>query len=146
MPSKWTALLLEHENLKTRATKSTYKTYKTPNETPRPDSFVGFVGEIQGPRSEKHAVEWPRERAAIQEFDGGLSRADANMAASQDYDRQRGSYELANPEGDAAMVAALYRHHIQDWAPQYPGDLPAVPPCTKGNSDLWRLWWKRVEG
>lgn len=85
------------------------------------------------------------ERSAIREHDAGFDRDSANMAASRHYDRQRQSYEYANPDGNPAMVEALYAAYIQDWQPDGPDDLPATPPNTRKNADLWRAWWAKVE-
>ena len=86
------------------------------------------------------------ERAAIQEYDGDLLRDQVNMEASAAYDRNRQSYEQANPGRDPRNVEALYRAYIARWQPDRKGDLPATPPNTRGNAELWRAWWKKVEG
>lgn len=69
-----------------------------------------------------------------------------NMHASRDFDRNRQTYEQANPGRDPAIVESLYRAYIQRWMPDHKGDLPAKPPNTRGNAGLWRAWWKKVEG
>ncbi|NLV46629.1 MAG: hypothetical protein GXY07_19270 [Candidatus Hydrogenedentes bacterium] len=86
------------------------------------------------------------ERSAIRKYDGDLLRDRANMEASAAYDRNRQSYEQANPGRDPRNVEALYRAYIQRWMPDHKGDLPATPPNTRGNEGLWRAWWRRVEG
>lgn len=85
------------------------------------------------------------ERSSIQEFDGNLPRDAANMAASAAYDRNRQRYETSNPGRDPRHVENLYRDYIQRWAPGSKDDLPATPPNTRGNAELWRAWWKIVE-
>jgi len=147
--NKWINRLVEHAHEKTDAGEHGYKTYETPIETPendRQDSFVGFVGDFSGPRLENtEDAESLIERSAIREHDAGFDRDSANMAASRAYDAARQSYEYANPDGDPAMVEGLYAAYLQDWRPDGPGDVPAVPPNTNRNGNLWRQWWAKIE-
>lgn len=107
---------------------------------------AGVADVAAPPRFEKtHDTDSLIERSAIRENDAGFDRDSANMAASRAYDRQRQSYEYANPDGDPAMVEALYQAYIQDWQPTGPGDVPAVPPNTNRNGNLWRAWWAKIE-
>ncbi|OQB43287.1 MAG: hypothetical protein BWY09_00223 [Candidatus Hydrogenedentes bacterium ADurb.Bin179] len=85
------------------------------------------------------------ERSAIHEYEADMKRDRANMEASRAYDRNRQSYEFANPGKDPAGVEELYQLYISDWKPGGPDDLPPTPPNTRGNEDLWREWWAKVE-
>lgn len=147
--NKWIDRLVEHAHGKTDPGKLGYKTYKTPVETPenaRQGSFVGFVGDFSGLHSENTPdADEIVERASIQEFDGNLTRDKANMAASAAFDRNRQRYEDFFPGRDTAMVEALYEAYISDWRPNGPEDLPACPPNTRTNTDLWRAWWAKLE-
>lgn len=143
--NKWIDRLVAQVNTKTHADNLTYKTYETlpdEKENALQDSFVGFVGDFPDTRDAETVI----ERAAIQEYDGNLERDRANMEASAGYDRNRQSYEQANPGRDPRNVEALYRAYIARWQPDHKGDLPATPPNTRGNAGLWRAWWRRVEG
>ncbi len=152
--SKWTTLLDQYINFETSARKSTDETDETHTEhvdetrkITKPDSFVSFDSDFSGPRFENtQDAETIIERAAIQEYDGDLLRDQVNMEASAAYDRNRQSYEQANPGRDPRNVEALYRAYIARWQPDRKGDLPATPPNTRGNAELWRAWWKKVEG
>lgn len=85
------------------------------------------------------------ERAAIQEYEGGLSRDRANMAAARRYDSMRPLYEQANPGEDPVAVEVLYEKYIRAWKPDESDPYPRCPPNTRTNSRLWVLFWKEME-
>ena len=148
--NKWIDRLVAQVNTKTHADNLTYKTYETlpdEKENALQDSFVGFVGDFPGACSENTPADQEAiiERAAIVEYDGETTKDQANLQAARAYDRQRQSYEFANPGRDPNGVEALYRAYISDFVPTECDPLPAVPPCTKNNTDLWRAWWRVVE-
>ncbi len=151
--SKWTTLLDRYINFEIRPPKSTDETDETPPDTPdkvqkvtKHDSFVSFVSDFSGPCFENAPdAESIVERSAIHEFDANMKRDQANMEASRAYDRQRQLYEAVFPDRDPAGVEWLYAKYITDWQPDYEGDLPATPPNTRGNENLWRAWWEKVE-
>lgn len=129
--------------------------YKPFFETPPPATTATLLQNKRGvavvadvaapPRFENTDTDALIERSAIREYDAGFPRDDANMAASRHYDRQRQSYGYAYPDRDPAIVEGVYVAYLQDWQPTGPGDVPAVPPNTNRNGDLWRRWWNRIE-
>lgn len=119
--SKWKQRLQEH-------------IIKSPEE-----SFAGFAGESLKHFFDPDAIV---ERSAIMELDGGISpREKANMDASESIDRQRQVLR-----GDPSNAKRLYEKYISEWHPEHCGDKPAIPPNYRGNENLWRAWWKQVEG
>lgn len=151
--SKWADLLDRYINLEIRAPECTDETDRTPwtqaNEPrniTKSDGSVSSVSDFSGPRFKNTPeAETVIERAAIHEYDASMARDRANMKASAAYDAGRQMYEQFYPDRDPAGVESLYRIYIQDWKPDRPGDIPACPPNTRGNADLWRAWWRRVE-
>lgn len=148
---KWTEMLLNRASIKTDPGGNTVKTsQRIPDDVQKlqqSDSFDGFDGNFYGACFENtpHA-ETIVERAAIMEHDGELPRDHANRLASEAYDRQRQQYENVNPDGNPRIVEGLYRNYIQHWKPTGDDTLPATPPNTQNNAELWRAWWKQVEG
>ncbi len=118
------------------------------NEKVPENNAYGSNGSIGSstPRFENtHNTDSLIERSAIQEYYGELDRDQANLQAAEAYDRQRQSYEFANPDRDPAGVEGLYQAYLSDFVPTEQDPLPAVPPCTRNNTDLWRAWWRVVE-
>ena len=95
-------------------------------------------GHSTTPEKKQHDPDAVLERASIMEFDAGLSRPQANQAAARDLDQRR-------PLTSDPDAAQKYRIYITSWQPTDGDDLPDVPPHTLSNSELWSLWWERVE-
>lgn len=151
---KWTELLLQQINFEIRPPKSTDETDETPQgqdsnarKVIQPDSFVSFGSDFPGACSENTPVDQEAiiERAAIHEYDAETTRDRANRLAAEACDRNRQRYEDYWPGRDPAGVEELYRAYISDFVPTEHDPIPAVPPNTRGNADLWRQWWAKVE-
>lgn len=150
---KWTELLIQQINFETRPPKSTDETDETPQDHDgntrkviQPDSFVSYGSDFPGACSENTPdAETVIERSAIHEYEADMARGRANMKASAAYDRNRQRYEEYWPDRDPAGVEGLYQAYLSDFVPTEQDPLPAVPPCTRNNTDLWRAWWRVVE-
>ncbi len=150
---KWTELLIQQINFETRPPKSTDETDETPQDHDgntrkviQPDSFVSYGSDFPGACSENtHDAESVIERSAIHEHQADMARDRANMKASAAYDRGRQRYEDYWPDRDPGGVEVLYRAYISDFVPSDDDPLPAVPPNTKNNADLWKMFWAKLE-
>ncbi len=105
----------------------------------KPDSTVSCVSDFSGAqqKSDEPDPYSVIERSAIHEFDAGMSRPDANMAAAKAADAGR---PMA---GDADV--ATWRRTMATWKPAGDDDLPPVPPRTLDGS-LWVEWWRVADG
>lgn len=151
---KWTELLLQQIDFEIRPQKSTDETDETPldhdgdtGKVTKPDSFVSFDSDFSGACSENAPVtpETLVERAAIQEYDANMKQDAANMAAARAYDARRQRYEDFFHGRDPAGIEALYAAYISDFVPSDDDLLPAVPPNTRNNTDLWKIFWAKLE-
>ena len=108
------------------------------NDTPRYFRYSA-ISEQESPEKQENTAAIV-ERAAIMEYDGGLSRTEANSAAARDYDTRRNRIY-----GDGARAGDMYRNYLKLWMPHAPDDLPKPPPNTTGNNALWAGFWEVLE-